>query len=82
MPLWILGFLKSNAIRGTASDVATDDRVVALFEMMSVPLDRLLHILSPTLYDITDIAQRPKDEKVSPQFPKRGFVLMLCRFHR
>ena len=63
--IWILGLLKSHALRGSAGDVATDDRLACSFEFMSTTLERIIHSLYPTLYNITEIERQPKGKEVS-----------------
>ncbi|KAK7603574.1 hypothetical protein V9T40_003573 [Parthenolecanium corni] len=60
-PLYILGLMKSMAFRlGQAT--RTDDRVYAMYQMKSVPLDRLIQIIYPDLYPIHNLPQQPQHE--------------------
>ncbi|KAL3141459.1 hypothetical protein ABBQ32_005024 [Trebouxia sp. C0010 RCD-2024] len=54
LALWVLGLLKSSALRGGARDVPPDERILAGFEIMAAPTPELLRYLYPNLYLISD----------------------------
>ncbi|KAL0025356.1 hypothetical protein WJX79_010862 [Trebouxia sp. C0005] len=54
LSLWVLGLLKSSALRGGARDVLPDERILAGFEIMAAPTTELLRYLYPQLYTVSD----------------------------
>lgn len=62
LPLWILGLLKSTALRGGGGDIFLDIRMAAIYEILSCTLPKILHVISPTLYFISTIESFPKTE--------------------
>lgn len=57
MTLWIgTGLMKSAAIRGSARDVVTDERIAVGLELMSANVPTLLRLLYPSLYAVHDPA--------------------------
>lgn len=54
LPLYVLAINKSLALRGGFNEVQADERSAAAFEMMIMPVSRLLKYLYPSLYRIED----------------------------
>ncbi|KAI5964770.1 SFB3 [Candida pseudojiufengensis] len=51
LPIYILSFLKTNAIR-SSTNLSADSRLVDLFNMLNMPIERLMYHLYPSLIEI------------------------------
>lgn len=69
LPLYILALLKNNAFR--TGSVRLDDRVFAMYQMKCLPLDQLIRLIYPELYEIHNIVSHPKFEsdQLAPNIP-------------
>ncbi|KAK9811733.1 hypothetical protein WJX72_009241 [[Myrmecia] bisecta] len=56
LPLWTLGLMKCAALRGTARDVNTDERIAVGLEIMAASVPNLLRLIYPNLYPVYDPA--------------------------
>lgn len=56
LPLWALGLTKVAALRGSARDVNSDERVAVGFDMMSASVEALTKLLYPNLYPVYDMS--------------------------
>ncbi|CAL8469171.1 g8712 [Coccomyxa elongata] len=54
LPVWILGLLKTPALRGTMRDVSTDERAAYCFEISAAGVEELLTWVYPSLYPVHD----------------------------
>ncbi|KAG6540868.1 hypothetical protein Mapa_017742 [Marchantia paleacea] len=66
LPLYVLAINKSLALRGGFNEVQADERSAAAFEMMIMPVSRLLNLLYPSLYRIEDYIYQTAKSKADP----------------
>ncbi|CAD7697205.1 unnamed protein product [Ostreobium quekettii] len=66
--VWVLGLLKTAAIRGGADDVNADERVAVGLEIVSCTFKQVLRLLYPSLFQLHDLrldwGQKDADGKV------------------
>ncbi|KAK6458594.1 sec-24-like membrane protein [Scheffersomyces xylosifermentans] len=89
LPIYLLAFIKSKAIRdGTA--LTSDARLADLYEMMTMPVERLMYHLYPALIELHSLSEEeavfepvnnffslPKSKELSVKHLQQG-VYILC----
>ncbi|KAJ0980447.1 hypothetical protein J5N97_008702 [Dioscorea zingiberensis] len=62
LPLYVLSLCKTIALRGGYTDASLDERCAAGFNMMILPIGRLLKLLYPSLIRIDEILLKASDK--------------------
>ncbi|RLV96084.1 SED5-binding protein 3 [Spathaspora sp. JA1] len=68
LPMYLLSFLKTNALR-TSSGVSADSRLADIYNMLNMPVEKLMYHLYPALVELHSL--QPHEGIVDPQ---TGFV--------
>lgn len=67
LPMYMLSFLKSNAIR-TSTTISTDSRLEEMYHLLNIPVERLLYKLYPALVELHSLL----DDEGFPE--QHGFI--------
>ncbi|ABN64813.2 sec-24-like membrane protein involved in ER to Golgi vesicular transport [Scheffersomyces stipitis CBS 6054] len=89
LPIYLLAFIKSKAIRDSTA-ISSDVRLADLYQMLSMPIERLMYLLYPALIELHSISEEeaefeptngffslPKSKEVSASHLQKG-VYILC----